>query len=80
MELMNKHVSTPVQSWINRTERKHPPKVDYHSELRTWLQHAILEAERNKDSGKKDLLLSFLKDLQNFEDDQLNKFDMWRKE
>ena len=52
-----------AQSWINRVERKHQPKVDYHSELRDWVQHVILEAEKNKNFKKKDQFLSLLKDL-----------------
>jgi hypothetical protein len=63
MELVNKQVSTPTQSWTNRAERSHPPKIDYYSELRRWMQRAILEAEKNKDFNKKDQLLSLLKDL-----------------
>ena len=63
MELVNKHVRTPAQSWISRAERRHPPKIDYYSELRSWVQHAIIEAEEQKDFGKKDQLLSLLKDL-----------------
>jgi len=63
MEIANKQVSTPVRSWISRAERKHPPKVDYYSELTSWLQHAILEAEKNKNFNKKDQLSILLKDL-----------------
>jgi len=63
MELTDKYVSTSAQSWTSRAERKHPPKVDYYSELRSWVHHAILEAEKNKDFNKKDQLLSLLKDL-----------------
>jgi hypothetical protein len=63
MELVEKQVTTPTQSWINRAERAHPTSVDYHSELRSWVQRAILEAERNKDFNKKDQLLGLLDDL-----------------
>jgi hypothetical protein len=35
MKLADKDVSTPAQSWASRAERKHPPKVDYYSELRS---------------------------------------------
>jgi hypothetical protein len=63
MELADKHVITPTQSWTSRAERKHPPKVDYYSELRSWVRHAVLEAERSKDFNKKDRLLNLLKDL-----------------
>jgi len=63
MELADKYVSTPAQSWTSRAERKYPSKIDYYSELRSWVQHAILEAERNKGFNKKDRLISLLKDL-----------------
>jgi len=63
MELVNKQVSTPAQSWTSRVERKPLPKVDYYSELRSWLQRAILEAEKSKDFDKKDQLLTLLDDL-----------------
>jgi hypothetical protein len=63
MELVDKQVSTPTQSWTSRAERMPPPKIDYYSELRSWIQRAILEAEKNKDFNKKGQLLSLLKDL-----------------
>jgi len=63
MELVDKYESTPGQSSTCRAERKYPLKVDYYSELRSWVQHAVLEAERNKDFNKKDRFLSLLNDL-----------------
>lgn len=63
MELVEKQASTPTQSWISRAERRRPLRVDCYSELRSWVQHAIIEAEEQKDFGKKDQLLSLLKDL-----------------
>lgn len=63
MELADKQVSTPTQSWTNRAEKRHPPKIDYYSELRSWVQRAILEAEKTKDFNKKDQLLILLKEL-----------------
>lgn len=63
MEITDKHASTPTQLWISRTERRHPLKVDYYSELRMWVQHAIMEAEEKKAFDKKNQLLSLLKDL-----------------
>jgi hypothetical protein len=63
MELVDKQVSTPTQSWTSRAEIRHLAKIDYYSELRSWVQRAILEAEKNKDVNKKDQLLSLLKDL-----------------
>jgi hypothetical protein len=63
MRLANKQLSRSVQSWINRVERWHPPKVGYHSELRDWVQHVIVEAEKNKNFEKKGRFLGLLKDL-----------------
>jgi hypothetical protein len=63
MRLANKQLSRSVQSWINRVDRRHPPNVGYHSELRDWVQHVILEAEKNKNFEKKGQFLSLLKDL-----------------
>ena len=63
MKLANKQLSRSAQSWINRVERRHPPKVGYHSELRDWVQQVILEAEKNKVFKKKEQFLSLLKDL-----------------
>jgi len=63
MKLANKHLSRSAQSWIDRVERRHQPKVDYFSELRDWVQHVISEAEKNKDFKKKEQFLSLLKDL-----------------
>jgi len=63
MELIKKQMSTAAQSWSNRVTRSHPTKVDYSSELRSWVQHAILEAEEMKDFDKKGKFLSLLEDL-----------------
>jgi RNA-splicing ligase RtcB len=63
MELADRYASTPSQSLTSRAERKYSLKVDYYSELRSWVQHAILEAERKEDVNKRDRLLSLLKDL-----------------
>ena len=63
MKLGNKPLIRSAQSWIKRVEREHQPKVDYHSELRDWVQHVILEAEKNNDFKKKDQFLTLLKDL-----------------
>jgi len=63
MELAEKQVSMSTQSWISRAERKHPRRIDYDSELRSWLQRAILEAEKKKDFNKKNQLLILLNDL-----------------
>jgi hypothetical protein len=64
MELIDTQVNTPAQSWLSRVERRHLAQADYFSELRSWVQHAILEAEEKKDFNKKGKLLNLLKDLQ----------------
>jgi len=63
MKISNKHSSKPVQSWTNRAKSRHQLRAGYNSELRDWVQHVILEAEKNKDFKKKDQFLSLLKDL-----------------
>ncbi|MGA2310069.1 MAG: hypothetical protein ABSG57_11055 [Candidatus Bathyarchaeia archaeon] len=63
MESTNKQASTPVRSWRSRAGIGHPPKVDYYAELNAWVQHAIVEAEKNKDFNKKNQFLILLKDL-----------------
>jgi hypothetical protein len=63
MELVDKQMSTAARSWSNRVERRNPTKVDYSSELRSWVQLTILEAEEMKDFNKKDKFLSLLEDL-----------------
>ena len=63
MELVDKQVSTAAQSWSNRIDRRRLTKVDYSSELRSWVQHAISQAEEMNDFSKKGRFLSLLKDL-----------------
>lgn len=63
METMNQQLNRSTQAWTKKVDRKHPPKVDFYPELRSWVQHAILEAEKNRDFGKKDQFLELLKDL-----------------
>ena len=63
MELPNKQVNTSAQSWTGRVERRRPVTVEYFCELRSWLNRAIVEAEKDKDWDKKDQLLALLKDL-----------------
>jgi hypothetical protein len=63
MKSANKQLRRSAQSWVSKVERRHPLIVDYDSELRDWLQHVILDAEKNKDPKKKDQFLGLLKDL-----------------
>jgi hypothetical protein len=60
-----KQVSTPTHSQIKRVKRRQQVNVDYFSELRSWVQHAMLESEENKDFNKKSKFLDLLKDLEN---------------
>jgi hypothetical protein len=63
MKSVNKQLGKPAQAWVSRVERRYPPNVDYDSELRNWLQHVILEAEKDNNFKKRDHFLSLLKDL-----------------
>jgi hypothetical protein len=52
-----------TQSWNRRANRRQASKVDCYSELRAWVQHALLEAERTQDAKKSAQFLSLLKEL-----------------
>jgi len=79
MELANTQVSAPVRSWLSRVERGNPAQVDYFSELRSWVQHAILEAEEKKDLNKKGKLMNLLKDLQECPENDFQMEDITRR-
>jgi len=63
MEVLEKRPHKPADMRTSKSENKHSANVDYNGELRSWVQHAILEAKRNGNSEKKDQLLSLLKEL-----------------
>jgi ribosomal protein S20 len=63
MRLMDEQTSMPVQSRISSAEKKRLRRVDYRSELRSWVQQVILEAEKNKDVNKRDQFLVLLSEL-----------------
>jgi hypothetical protein len=64
MEIMKeKHPNRSARSRTNRAEQKHSVEAGFYPELRRWVQHAILEAEKNGNFEKKDQLLSLLKEL-----------------
>jgi len=63
MRLENTPVNSSTRLWTERSERRHPSRVDYHSELRDWVQHSLLEAEKCKDARKTKQFLSLLRDL-----------------
>jgi len=63
MEIVKERSNRSAPSWTNRAERKHSVEAGFYPELRRWVQHAILEAEKNGNFEKKDQLLSLLKEL-----------------
>ncbi len=63
MEIVNEKSGMSIRSWARKTERKEAHEVDYYPELRTWIQHAIIEAEKINNHRKKNKLLGLLKDL-----------------
>lgn len=63
MKSPNQHLGRSRQSQAKKVKREHSSEVDYYSELRDWVQHVILEAEKNKDFKKKEKFLRLLEDL-----------------
>jgi transcriptional regulator of NAD metabolism len=63
MKSMNEPLGRSPQSQTKKVKRRHSSEVDYYSELRDWVQHMILEAEKNKDFKKKEKFLRLLEDL-----------------
>jgi hypothetical protein len=63
MEIVKNKPSESARSWTKRVERKHSVEEGFYPELRTWVQYAILEAEKCGNFEKKDQLLSLLKEL-----------------
>jgi len=63
MEIMKEQSNRPARSWTQRVERKHSAEACFYPELRSWVQHAILDAEKRGDFEKKDQLLSLLNEL-----------------
>jgi uncharacterized Ntn-hydrolase superfamily protein len=63
METFKERSNVSARSWTRRAERKHAVEAGFYPELRTWVQRAILEAEKRGNFEKKDQLLSLLKEL-----------------
>jgi hypothetical protein len=63
MSLEKMQSNSQTRSWKKKADRSQASKTDYYSELRAWVQHALLEAERNQDSKKSEQFLSLLKEL-----------------
>ena len=63
MKSPNEPLGGSPQSQTKKVKRRHSSEVDYYSELRDWVQHVILEAEKNKDFKKKEKFLRLLEDL-----------------
>lgn len=61
LEGMQSNIQT--RSWNRKALRGHAPKMDYYSELRAWVQHTLLEAERKQDVEKSERFLRLLKEL-----------------
>ena len=49
----NKPRDGSAQSHAEKVKRSHPSEVDHYSELRDWVQHVILEAEKIEDFKRK---------------------------
>ncbi len=63
MTLENTQLGNSKQSWVKRADAMHPHRIDYSSELRNWVQHVIIEAEKSNNSTKVDHFLKLLRDL-----------------
>ncbi len=63
MNLADKQANTAARSWCRRADRRRLMIADYSSELRSWVKHAISQAEEMNDFNKKSKFLSLLKDL-----------------
>ena len=57
MKSTNKHLGGSRQSQVKKVKRENSSEGDYYSELRDWVQHVILEPEKNKDFKKKEIFL-----------------------
>ncbi|MDH7564198.1 MAG: hypothetical protein QHH24_04875 [Candidatus Bathyarchaeota archaeon] len=64
METLKEETIKPVTSWCRRSKQQKPSvEATFYPELRRWVQHTIIEAERHGNFERKDQLLSLLKDL-----------------
>lgn len=63
MSLEKIQSNSKTQSWSRRADITRASNTDYYSELRAWVQNALLEAERNQDAKKSAQFLSLLKEL-----------------
>jgi len=60
---MKEKTIKPARQWSENIKRRHSLEAEFYSELRCWVQHAILEAEKRGNFEKKDQLLSLLREL-----------------
>jgi len=63
MNLERMQSNSQTGPWKRKADKSKASKMDYYSELRAWVQHALLEAERSQDSKKSEQFLSLLKEL-----------------
>jgi hypothetical protein len=61
MKSPNEPLGGSRQSQTEKVKRRHSSEVDY-AELKDWVRHVILEAEKNKDFKKKEKFLGLLED------------------
>ena len=63
MKSADETLDQSMQSQAKRVKRRPLSRVDYYSELRDWVQHVILGAEKHKSFKKKEKFLRLLEDL-----------------
>jgi len=64
MEIVkDKRSNDSARSWTLRAEHKHRVEAGFYPELRMWVQHAIMDAEKRGNFRKKDQLLDLLREL-----------------
>jgi hypothetical protein len=63
MEVLKEKPCKSARLWTKRAEPKPSVEENFYPELRRWVQHGIMEAEKRGNFEKKDQLLSLLKEL-----------------
>jgi hypothetical protein len=64
MEMVKgKRSNDSSRSWTRRAEHKHRVEAGFYPELRMWVQHTIMDAEKRGNFRKKDQLLDLLREL-----------------
>jgi len=63
MQTINKDSNVPARSSNYKDECRRSIEQDFYPELRSWVQQALLDAERQGNAKKKNQLLSLLEEL-----------------